>query len=87
MNPYFSTNETMILTALLLGAALVLRYNTNRLKKIRSESLKAHEEGQQNDSSNMIEYLYEMFELQAAMSLIYFYLTLIAILLVVLYTH
>jgi len=87
MNPYFTTNQVINLTALLLGAALLLRYNTHKIKKIRTDFLKALEEDQQNDSSNMIEYIHELFHLQAAMSLCYFYLTLIAILLVVLYSN
>lgn len=87
MSPYFSTNQIIILHALVLGAALLQRFNTNKLKKIRSDFLKAQEEDQQNDSSNMIEYIHELSLLQAEMSLVYFYLTFIAILLVVLYTH
>lgn len=82
MSPYFSYRQLFILHALILGAALLQRLHTRSIRKIHSKFLIDQKDTQQNDSHTIVEYLNELFELQAAYSLTYFYLVFIAILLV-----
>lgn len=87
MGGYFTTNQIFNLTLLILGAALLLRFNTMEIKKIHAKFSKKNEEFNQTDSQNLFDYLKELSDLHAATSLSYFYLILIAILLVNLYTR
>lgn len=85
MGGYFTSSQIFNLTLLLLGAAFVLRLNTRSINKIHNKFLKEYEENQYRDLSNLSHYITELAHLQAANALNYFYLTLIAIVLVNLY--
>lgn len=85
MERYFTSNQIFNLTLLMLGAALLLRFNTRDIDKVHTKFLKDHKENQEDNSHNLIDYINELSKIQAAYALCYFYLILIAIVLVNLY--
>lgn len=85
MEGYFTTSQIFKLTLLLLGAAFLSRLNTRSINKAHDQFLKEHEENQYSDFPGLIDYLTKLARLQADHALVYFYLTLIAILLINIY--
>ena len=86
MNADFSSNQIAILTLLVFGAAFLQRLNKRDINKIQSKYIKEQEMNSQNNFRYITDYLGELSRLQADYSLIYFYLILIAVTLVNLYT-
>ncbi|MDN6293855.1 MAG: hypothetical protein L0L78_11210 [Tetragenococcus koreensis] len=86
MSVDFSFNQIAILILLILVAALLQRLNIRDINKIHSKFSKELEMNSQSNLRHIVDYLDELSRIQAAFSLNYFYLILIAILLVNLYT-